>query len=595
MMLSIFLLLLSFFSTATTQERVAAAPFDVSHYDAAIELDFDAQTIKATLEIQFTSRQNELREIELDASGLTFDGVWDGAVSQVFEAKDAKLLVRLSRPVSTGETRTLKIDYHAKPTRGVRFFPNHVYAAYNTSRWLPNHFHPGDKATFFLRLTAPSGMKVVANGRLAAQKMLDGGRRTEHAWQQTTPIPPYIFGFAAGRFQELVRRSGIVELRALSLSYTPQQMSKIFPDTHDIIKYFERRAGAAFPGANYAQVLAAGTVEQEMSGFTVIRETYAREVLADERDNWLVVHELAHEWWGNSLTCADWSHFWLNEGIATFIADAYQGERFGRAEYEREIELSRRVYARLRVAGRDRPLAYRESIKESAAGGLIVYDKGALVLHLLRFQIGEDAFWRGLRRYTREHIGGSVTTDDLQTAMERESGQNLSEFFEHWIYRADVPDISAKHRTEKGEVVIEIEQRQDKLWPIPLNVGIETTGGGRKRTTHKVLLRERRQELRFPVSGLLRSLRLDDGAHLPVRIAHERSILMLLQQLAHEPDVSGRLDALEQLQAKCGGADKTKAEPACTGFGNALRERASKDASRLVRATAEEVLKKRQP
>src|SRR6185295_15808853 len=111
--------------------------------------------------------------------------------------------------------------------------------------------------------------------------------------------------------------------------------------------------------------------------------------------------------------------FWLNEAFATFMAAAYKEQRFGREEYEREIEQARRSYERIQTAGRDRPLAYKQPIKEAEAGGAIVYDKGLLVLHQLRAELGEKAFWQGVCVYTQKHFGGSVKTSDLQTAFEK--------------------------------------------------------------------------------------------------------------------------------------------------------------------------------
>ena len=565
------------------------APFDVTHYEAVLEIDFAAQTLRGEESIRLISRQASLVEVALDAAGLTVESVTEDGAPLRFETKENRLLVQLARAADADEARTLRLRYRTKPERGVRFFSDHVYAAYQTPRWLPVHFHPADKATFNLRLIVPAEMKTVANGLFKRRQTLSGNR-AEHAWEQALPIPPYIFGFAAGNFQETTRRVGRVELRALFRQlYTPAEAARIFASTPDILAYFERRAGAPLPVSSYTQVLASGRVEQEMSGFTVMRETYGREVLLDERDNWLAVHEFAHEWWGNSVTCADWSHFWLNESIPTLLADDYQGTRFGRDEYDRQIEISRRDYNRFRAAGRDRPLAFRRPIKESEAGGLIVYDKGALVLHLLRFQLGERAFWQGLRDYTSAHMGGLVVTDDLQRAMERANGQSLTDFFEHWVYRADVPDIRAAHDLSGGELRLRIERREEALWPVPLVVAVETTRG---RTRRRVLLDERTRELRFPVRGELRSVRLDEGGHLPVPVRHERPVPMLLYQLAHEPDVAGRADALSQLRIVCAPRDASPVA-GCELLAGALAQRVARDSSRLIRQLAGEALGKK--
>ncbi len=255
-----------------------------------------------------------------------------------------------------------------------------------------------------------------------------------YEWRQAIPVPTYIFGFAAGRFRTLTQKQGRVQLRYLATQFSDKEVLRIFRDTADMIGFYEERAGVRYADSTYTQVLAAGGVEQEMSGFTVLRESYGREVLANEHDVWLGAHELAHQWWGNMVTCRDWNHFWLNEGIATFMAAAYKEHRFGRKEYLREIEANRLSYEKVRDAGKDRSLVFPDWSHPTAEDRTLVYDKGAYVLHLLREELGERDFWAGLRHYTRTYFGKSVTTPDFQRAMEHAGGKNLADFFSKWVY-----------------------------------------------------------------------------------------------------------------------------------------------------------------
>jgi aminopeptidase N len=148
----------------------------------------------------------------------------------------------------------------------------------------------------------------------------------------------------------------------------------------------------------------------------------------------LAAHELAHQWWGNQVTCRDWTHFWLNEGFATFMAAAYNERRFGRAAYLREIDARRARYEQVRDAGHDRSLVFPNWDRPTADDRTLVYQKGAVVLHELRATLGDRRFWEGIRRYTRTNFGKSVTAADFQQAMERSSGEALSDFFAKWVY-----------------------------------------------------------------------------------------------------------------------------------------------------------------
>ena len=558
------------------------------HYEVSIEPNLSEQTIAGEVSIGFVSRVNNLSEIALDAQELQIEGASAGGSQLKFETKDGKLFIHLTRALNLNESYVLKIQYRAKPTRGLRFFADHLYAAYNTPRWMVCNFEPGDRATLALKLILPDDFKMVTNGELVRKESV-GQNRTAHIWLESASVPPFVFGFAAGRFQEVERKAGNVRLFFMARDlYTPAEIERIFADTSDIMNFFEERAGVSYPLKRYTQVLASGSVAQEMSAFTVMRENYGREVLTEPRENWLIAHEFAHQWWGNRVSCAGWADFWLNEAFAELMMSAYRERRFGRDEYDRDMWLARTGYERIRAAGKDRQLAYRTAVAESQAGGPIVYDKGALVLSLLRYELGEKAFWRGVRLYTTRNFNKSVVTGDLQKAMEEASGRRLARFFEQWVYGASAPDIVARHRVENNQVVIELEQRQQILWEIPLQVAVETTGAGR--VSRRVELKDRKQEVRFSLRGNLLSVRLDDGGHLPLRLKQEeRPLSMLLYQLSHEPDTAGRADALEQVQSLLAA---TKDENVRGQLKVALEERAARDSTRLIRALAKRALEK---
>jgi aminopeptidase N len=185
-------------------------------------------------------------------------------------------------------------------------------------------------------------------------------------------------------------------------------------------------------------------VEQEVGSFALLSESYGPRVLADQQDVWLMAHELAHQWWGNGVTCRDWNHFWLNEGLATFLASAYKEHRFGRDVYLREVEEWRARYERVREQGQDKPLVFPDWTSPTANDRTLVYQKGAYVAHLLREHLGEARFWSGLRHYTRAFMGRSVTTPEFQHAMEQGSGADLREFFERWVYTAERSSTSVQ-------------------------------------------------------------------------------------------------------------------------------------------------------
>jgi aminopeptidase N len=405
-----------------------AGAMDVLHYSATLEPDIAAKSVKGTVRIRFVT---DTQETEFNCGDLTIDSVRLADAALKFSVGAHRLRVTL--PVDR-RTREIEIDFHGTPKYGIQFFPDRqqVYTVFSTSQWMVCVDDPADKATLTFKLILPANLTPIANGQLISQRELPNNKRVSE-WQQRKAIPTYIFGFAAGPFHIVKQKQGNVELQYFATNYNESDMRHIFRETPGMLNFFEERAGVKYADRTYSQVLAAGGVEQEMSSFTALRESYGKQVLENEQDIWLAAHEFAHQWWGNMVTCRDWNHFWLNEGVATFMAAAYLEHRFGRAAYLSEIETYRKNYEKVRAAGKDKSLVFPDWLNPTADDRTLVYDKGAYVLHLLREEMGERAFWRGLQIFTRRYFGKSVVTSDFIAAMEEANGKSLHDFFAKWV------------------------------------------------------------------------------------------------------------------------------------------------------------------
>jgi aminopeptidase N len=402
---------------------------DVLHYTATLEPDIANKTVKGTVIIRVRTASDV---VEFNCGDLTIDSVTENGRPLEFSVQDHKLRVSLGE--RKGE-REIEVRYHGAPRRGIRFFPDRqqVYTVFSTSQWMVCIDDPADKATLTMKLILPATLTAVANGELVSRRSLANNKRI-FEWRQKNPIPTYIFGFAVGPFRVVKQKHRNVELQYFATGYSDAEVRRIFHDTSGMLDFFEDRAGVKYADKTYTQVLAAGGVEQEMSSFTALKEVYGKQLLDNEQDLWLGAHEFAHQWWGNMVTCRDWNHFWLNEGTATFMAAAYLEHRFGRETYLREIETYRANYEKVRAAGKDKSLVFPDWLNPTREDRTLVYDKGAYVLHLLREEMGERAFWNGLRIFTRRHFGKSVVTTDFVAAMEEAHGKSLKEFFAKWVY-----------------------------------------------------------------------------------------------------------------------------------------------------------------
>jgi aminopeptidase N len=430
-----FLTLLSAFSfSIAIAAAQTSAPIDVKHYNISIEPDIPTKTVKGSALIRFASNVNDLTSVEFDSGALEIDSVVQSGAARVFAVKERRLKISVPA-MKARQTTEIEITYHGAPKYGIRFFPDtsQVYTIFSTSQWTVCVDAPDDRATLSLTLILPSNLTTQSNGQLVSKRQTQNNKIAS-TWEQKNSIPTYIFGFAAGPFRVVTEKKFGVEFQYLVTSFTDDEARKIFRETPDMLQFYEKVAGVKYADKTYAQVLASGGVEQEMSSFTAMNEPYGKGVLADEKDIWLAAHEFAHQWWGNMVTCRDWNHFWLNEGIANFMTAAYMEHRFGREAYLKEIERYKTSYEKVRDAGKDKSLVFPDWNRPTREDRTLVYDKGAYVMHLLRLEIGERAFWNGVRTFTKRYFGKSVVTADFEAVMEEAHGKSLDQFFRRWVY-----------------------------------------------------------------------------------------------------------------------------------------------------------------
>jgi aminopeptidase N len=544
--------------------------FHVADYEAELAVDATARTVQGWARLRVVSRAAALAAVDLDAGALTIDEIRDGDTPVRFEQRPGLLHIPLAAPLPQGQERRITVSYAAPSPRGIRFHPAGWFTVFHTEGWLPCNASPGDRSTATFHWIVPAGETLVGTGEEVARRPLPGGRE-RRTWQLRRPYPAYLLGAAAGRLQTRCRPASPVELCA-STAGELDAVTPALDAAAALLGPLASWAGVPFPLARYHQVFVPGPAAQELVGMAVMREAFLKDEAAEPREDWLVVHELIHTWWGNLVTCRTWGDYWLNEGITTFIEAAARERRWGRAEYEQDLALARRRYHRARQAGQDRPLSSDDWTRPGEGASAIPYSKGALVMHLLRERLGEGPFWAGLRAFTTSGAGRPVTSADLRRAFERASGQELGPLFAAWVTGHDVPVLRATHRRQGRSLVVIVEQRPDAP-PAPLTVAVETAQG---RLRQRLVLRQGRAEARFAIGDAdPLSVRVDERSATPTRVEHDRPRAMLLYQLAHEPDLVGRLEALEQLTRGCQGRD-------CRDLIPALLARATHEPARLI-------------
>lgn len=360
--------------------------------------------------------ERELTEVRLDANALTLaEATLDG--DPMTSRVDGNAIVfTFPYPVRPGRVTTLGFNYAGAPARGLVWEENGFYTSYFSCDWMYCALNrPGDAFTLHVDWSNVDGLQVVAP-------------------EAAHDYPAHVQGFAVGRMTEVRERVGQTTFVYASMHASEADLRAMFAEAPRTAAFFERRAGTPFPHETFTQLLVQGDAAQEGAGFAILGDDAVRPVLSNPHEDWAAAHEMAHAYWGNLITPKDWSHFWLSEGLTTFMVAAWKEERWGAADYQREIELATTRWTRARDAGWDRPLAFAGPYPDLRTRRAIQYSKGMLFFVRLRAELGDDAFWRGIATYTRANAGRAVESSDIEHAMEEASGRDLGALFDEWVY-----------------------------------------------------------------------------------------------------------------------------------------------------------------
>ena len=406
------------------------ADLNIHSYSLELEPNIPSKSIQGKVKIQL--EKDPLNpEIILHKGNLTIEKV-TGKTLQNFRIVQNELRIKLKN--QTESIHELEIEYQGNPRGGLLFLPdeNQAYTVFSTQRWMPANPRPSDRAKFTLSLIIPDSLTCVANGELKnTEKASD--TQTKYIWELKEGAPAYVLGFVIGSFNTYQSKYKETTLNYYATDYSSEKLATIFQFTPDALAFFEGKSGIPYTPKAYHQFLM-GNHYQEMAGFAVLKKAYGDLVLKDKTEVGLIAHELAHQWWGNMITCNSWRHFWLNESFAVYLTAAFYEKQFGEEKYQELIQIYKGIYEKLLEKDTDKPLVFEKWSNPTADDRNIVYFKGAYVLHLLREKLGDETFWKGIKQYSQAYYGKSVVTKDFQKVMEEVSQKDLQEFFDEWMY-----------------------------------------------------------------------------------------------------------------------------------------------------------------
>lgn len=549
-------------------DRVA----NVRHIRLELEdFDFAARSFAGRCTVRLTAITDGLAAVTFDA--VEFDDVTvagdDGQpLAHAYDGK--RLRVHFPEALRAGVEATVDIRYKATPRRGLYFnvpdeqYPNRPRQIWTQGQdedsryWFPCHDQPNQKQTSELIATVPAGMFALSNGSLVRRTDDPDGRTATFEWSQEVPHSPYLFTLAAGNFGVVEAEGAGVPLQYYAEQGREDEAARVLARTPAMMQFFVDKLGP-YPYPKYAQVFVADFIFGGMENTSAT--TLTDIVLHDERAardydaDGLVAHELAHQWFGDLLTCREWGHGWLNEGFATYWEALFTEQHKGEDEFRYELLSNARLYLDEDSERYRRPIVqttYRQPIDIFDRH---LYEKGSLVLHTLRYVLGDEPFFRSMRHYVATNAQKNVQTVDLQRAIEAATGRNLDGFFDQWVFKGGHPvfEVSWFWDEERRQAKVTVKQTQqpDALTPLfrtPLDLSFLLPDGSD--TTLRVEIEDAEHRFIVPLLERPRIVRFDPGNHILKALTFEKDEAELRAQLTDDPDVIGRIRAAQGLGKK---------------------------------------------
>jgi aminopeptidase N len=537
--------------------------YDLQHSKIALRFDLDQRKVIGDVTHTLSILRDNTSKVSFDSVGLDIHSVTVNKLPAKFETAATKLVVPLPSASHPGDKFEIEVRYDGKPAKGLYFilpdkdYPNRPKQIWSqgesedTRYYLPTYDYPNDRLTTETILTVPASWLTVANGKLVSVTDVGNSMKT-WTWRESVLSSTYLITVVAGEFDE-VKQS----LRGLPVNYyAPKgRGDRLLPNyerTPAMIDLFTKKLGVDYPWEKYAQVMVddfvAGGMENS-SATTNTATSLKSPKLAPEfptNEDPLISHELAHQWFGDLVTCKDWANIWLNEGFATFFETVWAESHYPKDQADYDTwDTAREWFGKTDLY--KKPIV-RFDFDESEEFDGNAYEKGGWVLQMLRHQLGDDAFWRSLKHYLEVNRGKNVTTSDLIKAIEETTHVSVDRFFHEWIYGAGAPkfDLAYTYDNAKHQVSLTVKQTQKVeghvgIFHVPVDVEITTPSGPK---LYPVMITKDVETFSFPSEAAPLMVLFDKGGHVLKTAAFHKEKKEWLYQLKNAREFADRADAV---------------------------------------------------
>lgn len=541
----------------------ADRPVDMKHIRLDLRVNLDDKRVDSRATLDMTALR-DVSSIALNAVGFDTKSVSvsiEGGQPQdcKFENDGEKITLKLPEPLPTGRNVKATIEYTLKnPEAGLHFFgpskeepdaPKQVWSqgeSITNRYWVPCFDHPNEMQTTEIVATVDEPNIAISNGKLVEEKKNADGTKTFH-WVQDQPHAVYLMTLVVGDFY-----SESENWRGKPVSYyvRPKFKDKIknsFANTTRMLDFFSDKIGVEYAWDKYAQVCCYnfGGGMENTSATTLMEGTLHddRAHLDDDSDG-LVAHELAHQWWGDLLTCRDWAHIWLNEGFATYFEALWDEQANGPDEFA--VNMNGKAGGAI-AGGRDKPIVYRGYKDPDEQFDSRAYPKGAWVLHMMRRRLGDDLFWKVINTYATRHLHHNVETIDLRKAAEDVTGESFGRFFYDWTERPGCPDVEVSYewKADDAMAAITVEQRQKEEpfnFPLKLEFRFAETDEPYVFTQE---VTEKRHQSFLPLKYRPTLIRVDPDMAVLMELTEKKPRDLWVGQLCDDPNPVRRMQAAQ--------------------------------------------------
>ncbi len=539
---------------------------DVLHVKLEIDPDFEARTLSGTATTTFAPIAKPLQQLRLDAVELNVETVEASSPIEAWDVGDSAITITFADPIDPDVETWVKVTYDAEPRHGWYFrteemgYPagdDHFWTQGEPERhrhWFPGYDFPNERFTSEVTCRVPEGMTVLSNGRLVEERQ-EGDKAVFH-WRQEQEHVNYLISVVGGHFNRLESNYGELPLAFLTPPSEFAVAENSFRDTAEILPFLEKEIGVKFPWAKYYNICVTDFIAGGMENTSLTTLT-TRTLFSDESENLrsshrLDAHEIAHQWFGDLLTCKDWSQLWLNEGFATYYTHLYEEEKFGTDDMLYGLWLDGEKI----LSNKDeKPIVWREFNDPMEQFDYRAYPKGSWVLHMLRSQLGADLFRKCITAYVERNRNRNVVTQDLVTVFEELSGRSWDEFFDQWIYHGGEPELKVAYAWDqkRGQAKLTVSQTQrvsDKVllfdFPLPVRFIDEKDGVHE----HTIRIHEKSEDFFFGLPTKAKIVRIDPELTVLAKIDFTPPNPLLFAQLENAEDAIGRVLAVKILGGK---------------------------------------------